>query len=132
MEWWIGLSEIVRNLGLILAAGVGIAIAYRRVEAATRQAESSNQQAELARRDHVAELFNRSVGQLGDDKLEVRLGAIYTLRQIANDFPDLSDPTYNLLSAHMRETAPDYEDEEPPIDVEEIIRTIKDRLSKNE
>jgi hypothetical protein len=34
-------------------------------------------QAELARRDHVAELFNRAVGQLKDEKLEVRLGAIF-------------------------------------------------------
>jgi hypothetical protein len=46
----------------------------------------------------VAELFNRAVGQLTDAKLEVRLGAIYTLRQIARDFPDLAEPTFELLS----------------------------------
>jgi hypothetical protein len=31
----------------------------------------------------VMSLFNRAVGQLTDAKLEVRLGAIYTLREIA-------------------------------------------------
>jgi hypothetical protein len=68
------------------------------VSATTQQADATLQQAELARRDHVAELFNRAVGQLADAKLEVRLGAIYTLRQIAQDFPDLAEPTWELLS----------------------------------
>jgi hypothetical protein len=77
--------EMVRNLGLAFAAFVGIYLAWKRVAAATRQADATLQQAELARRGHVAELFNRAVGQLTDAKLEVRLGAIYTLRQIAKD-----------------------------------------------
>jgi hypothetical protein len=45
----------------------------------------------LARRAHVTELFNRAVGQLSDPKLEVRLAAVYILREVANDFPDLSN-----------------------------------------
>jgi hypothetical protein len=88
------------------------------------------QQAELARRDHVAELFNRAVGQLTHEKLEVRLGAVYTLRQIANDFPDLSEPTFQLLSTYLRESGGDYGDAEPPIDVREIIATLRNRLVK--
>jgi hypothetical protein len=99
---WLVFSEIVRNFGLVLAAIVGIYLAWKRVTASTGQAEASLQQAELARRDHVAELFNRAVGQLTHEKLEVRLGAIYTLRQIARDFPDLSEPTYELLTAYLR------------------------------
>jgi hypothetical protein len=50
------------------------------------QARSANAQAELARRAHVTELFNRAVGQLRDPKLEVRLAAIYVLREAARDF----------------------------------------------
>jgi len=90
--------EMVRNFGLALAAFVGIFLAWKRVTAANRQAEATLRQAELARRSHVAELFNQAVGQLTDAKLEVRLGAIYTLRQIARDFPDLAQPTLELLS----------------------------------
>ena len=90
--------EMVRNFGLAVAAFVGIYLAWKRVAAATRQADATLQQAELARRGHVAELFNRTIGQLTDAKLEVRLGAIYTLRQIAKDFPDLAEPTFELLS----------------------------------
>ena len=90
MQWWYDLSEIVRNLGLVLGAAVGIYIACQRVQAANKQAEAQIRQAALARRDHVAELFNRAVGQLKDEKLEVRLGAILTLGQVCRDFDDLS------------------------------------------
>jgi hypothetical protein len=120
------ISEIVRNLGLVVVAAAGIYLAWKRVTASTRQADATLQQAELARRGHVAELFNRAVGQLTDAKLEVRLGAIYTLRQIARDFPDLAEPTFELLSTYLRETAAKYEGIEPPIDVREIIKTLGD------
>jgi hypothetical protein len=96
--------------------------------ASTRQADAALAQAELARRDHVAELFNRAVGQLNDAKLEVRLGAVYTLRQIADDFPDLAGPTFELLSAYMRENAQKYEGSEPPIDIREIMKTLASHL----
>jgi hypothetical protein len=81
------LSEIVRNDALVVGGFIGILLAWMRVTASTRQADASLQQAELARRGHVAELFNRAVGQLTHEKLEIRLGAIYTLRQVARDFP---------------------------------------------
>ena len=128
MPWFLTFSEIIRNFGLVLAALVGIYLAWKRVTASSIQADASLQQAELARRDHVAELFNRAVGQLGDPKLEVRLGAIYTLRQIARDFPDLSGPTYELLTTYLRESVRDYGDNEPPVDVREIMTTLRDRL----
>ena len=120
--------EMVRNLGLAVAAFAGIFLAWKRVTAATRQADATLKQAEVARRDHVAELFNRAVGQLADAKLEVRLGAIYTLRQIAGDFPDLAEPTFALLSTYLRESVGKYDGEEPPIDVREIMKTFRDHL----
>jgi hypothetical protein len=120
--------EMVRNLGLAFAAFVGIYLAWKRVAAATRQADATLQQAELARRGHVAELFNRAVGQLTDAKLEVRLGAIYTLRQIARDFPDLAEPTFELLSTYLRENSAKYEGVQPPVDVREITRTLVDHM----
>ncbi len=75
-DWstWIAVSEIVRNLGLVLAGVVGLGIAAWRSFAANRQADAALGQTELARRDHIAELFNRACAQLGDDKLELRLG----------------------------------------------------------
>jgi hypothetical protein len=123
---WLAFSE-VRDLALVLGGAIGLYIAWRRAAASTRQADASLQQAELARRDHVAELFNRAVGQLTHEKLEVRLGAIYTLRQVARDFSDLAEPTFELLTTYLRESVGDYGDHEPPVDVREIMNTLKDR-----
>ncbi len=131
---WLAISELIRNFGLVIGGVVGgtigIYLAWKRVSASTRQADASLQQVELARRGHVAELFNRAVGQLTDAKLEIRLGAVYTLRQIARDFPDLSDPTVELLSTYLRESVKSYGDNDPPVDVREIMKFIRDRLAQ--
>lgn len=78
------------------------------------------------------ELFNRAVGQLSDEKLEVRLGAIYTLREIVENFPDLSEPVYGLLTTYLRERVVAYGDAEPPADVLEIMKTVRRWLELRE
>ena len=83
MEWWIAVSELVRNFGLLAAALFGLILGGMRVVAANRQANAALRQAELARRDHVAELFNRAVGQLDDPQSS----------QIAPSGSDLHAPT---------------------------------------
>ena len=124
MDWWVELSEIVRNFGLLAAAVVGVILAGMRVFAANRQADASLRQAELTRRTHVADLFNRAVEQLDHDKLQVRLGAIYTLRQIAEDFPDLTGAVFELLNLYVRHAVAD--SEQTPPDVQEIMRVLTD------
>ncbi|HMM90484.1 hypothetical protein [Bradyrhizobium sp.] len=128
MSEWVAFSEIIRNAALTLAALVGAALAWRQLSPAALQARSANMQANLARRAHVTELFNRAVGQLRDPNLEVRLAAIYVLREVAKDFPDLSNPVFELLQAHLRANKVDYGDEDPPIDIKEIIATLRNRL----
>jgi hypothetical protein len=121
-------AESIRNVTFAFVALVGLYIAWTRARAANRQADAALRQAELSRRDHVADLFNKAVEQLVSDKLELRLGAIFTLRQIAGDFPDLAVPTFQLLSAYLRQHAKDYGDDQPPADVAEIMETLKGRL----
>jgi hypothetical protein len=105
-------------------------LAWRQLSPAALQARSANAQAELARRAHVTELFNRAVGQLRDPKLEVRLAAIYVLREVARDFPDLSNPIFELLQAYLRAGDIDYGDEQPPIDVQEIVELLRNKLGE--
>ena len=124
------LSEIIRNVGLVLAGVIGLLLAGFRVVAANRQATAALEQAKLARRGHVAELFNRAVGQLDDDKMHVRLGAIYTLREIRQDFPDLAGAVFELLNAYIRDNSRDYGDAEPPPDVREIVSLLKAQLER--
>ncbi len=124
MEWWVAVSELVRNFGLLGAAVAGLILGGMRVVAANRQAHAALRQADLSRRDHVAELFNRAVGQLDDPKPQIRLGAIYTLRQIAQDFPDLTDPVLELLSIDVRDLARASDDLTIAPDVREIMRIV--------
>lgn len=78
-------------------------------------------QAELSRRNHVTELFNRAVGQLKDEKLEIRLGAILTLGQVCTDFRDLSGPVIQLLTTYLKQEKVDYGEIDAPADIGEII-----------
>lgn len=90
-----------------------------------------NAQAALARRAHVTELFKSAVGQLRDPHLEIRLAAIYVLREVAKDFPDLSDPIFELLQAYLRAGDIDYGNDEPPIDVQEIVKLLRSKLGES-
>src|SRR5262249_23940767 len=125
MSGWVAFSEVVRNLALTIAAMVGAVLAWRQFSPVASQARSANVHAELARRAHVTELFNRAVGQLRDPNLEVRLAAIYVLREVAKDFPDLSNPVFELLQTYLRAGNIDYGDDEPPVDIREIMKLLR-------
>ena len=129
MDWLPLLAEF-RNWLIIAGGAFGLFPAWKRVSAATRQADAQLRQAELTRRSHVAELFNRAVGQLKDEKLEVRLGAIFTLGQLCKDFADLSEPVIQLLTTYLRENAVDYGGAEPPVDARENNAILRDRLEE--
>lgn len=124
------LSEIVRNFGLIIGGFIGLAIAGWRSHAAHQQSKAALKQNELAQRDYVAATFNRAIDQLGSDKLEVRLGAIYTLKQITLEHgPEgYKSSVIEILSAYARERTKDIAEEELPIDIEEITTFLRDSL----
>jgi hypothetical protein len=62
MQLWVTVSEIIRNFGIVLGGAIGIYLAWKRVIASDKQADAQLRQAELSRRSHVTELFNRAVG----------------------------------------------------------------------
>ena len=43
---------------------------------------------ELTERGHLTDRYAKAIEQLGDDKLDVRLGGIYALEQLATDSPE--------------------------------------------
>lgn len=135
MQWWVQLSEVLRNLGLLLGGGAGLYLAWLRVSAANQQAEAQINQAESAARQadtgsrkHAGELFQQSVAQLRDEKLEIRLLAIYNLRQMLNDYPEYTRAVIELLTAYVRENPQPWGDSEPPLDVREIFKFLKENL----
>jgi hypothetical protein len=124
-------SEVARNFGILIAGILGVGIAWWRSRAANLQARAALEQSELARRDHITEIFNRAVGQLADERLEVRLGAIYTLRAICDDerYGPYTWPISETLAAYVRERSGSGESKEMSTDIAAIIEWL--HIEKN-
>lgn len=131
MELITGITQVIWHLVIAIAAAVGAYVAWERVPREKTKANLETAQADLARKDQAWKLFNSAVTQIGDEKLEVRLGAIFTLNSLANDFDELSQPVIELLTAYLRHSKPDYGEGEPPPDVREIMRIIRNE-SRNQ
>jgi uncharacterized protein YjbI with pentapeptide repeats len=61
---------------------------------------------QLTQDRQITEHYTRAVEQLGSDKLEVRLGAIYALERIARDSKRDHWPIMEILTAYVRKHAP--------------------------
>ena len=93
--------------GMAVAAGTIVAalnLAHNRrvLEETQRQNRES---VELQRRGQVTERFSKAIEQLGqsdDTKLDMRIGAIYALEQIARDSAELHWPIMEVLTAYLR------------------------------
>jgi Pentapeptide repeats (8 copies) len=87
-------GNLVATLG-VLAVLIGGAVGFLNFHQTQRQnrlaRQQDREQLELARRGQVSERFSKAIeqlGQSGDDKVDVRVGAIYSLEQIARDSPE--------------------------------------------
>jgi uncharacterized protein YjbI with pentapeptide repeats len=58
---------------------------------------------QLNRRGQLTDRFTKAIEQLGKPELDVRLGGIYALEQIARDSEELQGPIMETLSAFLRE-----------------------------
>lgn len=63
----------------------------------------------VAQEGQITERFTRDVEQLGNDKLEIRLGGIYALERIANESYKDYWPIMEILTAYVRKNSR-YED----------------------
>jgi uncharacterized protein YjbI with pentapeptide repeats len=61
---------------------------------------------QLAREGHVTDRYTKAIEQLGSDRLDVRLGAIYALERIMIDSPRDHPTIVEVLAAFVREHAP--------------------------
>jgi hypothetical protein len=89
----------------------------------------------LSREGHLTDRYSKAVEQLGDDKLEVRLGGIYALERLMAD-SDRDQPTIlEVLAAWVRDRTdsrkvPEHEQpEKVPIDIQAAMTVIGRRRS---
>jgi uncharacterized protein YjbI with pentapeptide repeats len=67
-----------------------------------RMFETTQAQLKLSLQDQVNERFSKAIDQLGNDKLDVRIGGIYALGQIARDSAELHQQIMEILAAFLR------------------------------
>lgn len=116
-------SEVIRNYALVAAAVGAGGVAIWRAIAADRQSRAQRDQVAQARREHAAELFSQAVGNLDNEKLHIRLGAIYALRDIMEAYPaEQGRAVKDLLTQYLADM--NYADEEPPADVRAIVSML--------
>ena len=119
------------------ASGIGIALAFLVFSGATaagaallawaalRQAQTASErhqeQTNADRQRRITESFSKAVEQLGSDKLEVRLGGIYSLERISKESPDDYWTVMENLTAFVRERSRRNEAERTSQDLEQRV-----------
>ena len=118
-------------MALIIGGAIGLYLAWQRVAVANRQAEaqidqahSSARQADVGQQKLVTDLIAQAVGQLRDEKLEMRLLAVYTLRRIAVEHANYKQDVIEVLGACVRDNAARDADGDPPLDIQEILQFL--------
>jgi hypothetical protein len=129
-------NQLRQTLAILLAAGavlIALALLWRRVTASERAAIDAVRLAEETQR---RERFLRAVSQLADAGLEVRLGAIYGLEQVASESRAQHQPAMEVLCAYLREHAA-WDAERPapmrlPTDVQAVLTVLGRRTVAHE
>ncbi|WP_433126522.1 pentapeptide repeat-containing protein [Micromonospora sp. CA-240977] len=98
-------TTLVQALAGLAVAG-GLAVTYstyrqnQRDQADRRAEQDRSHQLNVAR--HVNDLYTKAVEQLGHDQAPVRLGALYSLAQLAQANPDNRQTVVDVLCAYLR------------------------------
>lgn len=102
-------NEARKTLAYILGgllAIIGIFLAYRRIRAVESQVSLMQKQVQVSQEGQITERFTRAINQLGDEKVEIRLGGIYALERIAQDSPKDYWTIIEIFTGYIRERAP--------------------------
>jgi hypothetical protein len=96
--------EAVRTQLLTLGAGVFAAGA---LIFTARNLTLSRRTLDLTEQGPVTDRYTKAIEQLGSDKLDVRIGAIYALERIALDSPRDHPTAMEVLAAFIRQNSPE-------------------------
>ena len=92
--WWDWLSEgasrseVIRNVGLLVAGLVAFPLAIWRALVADRQASAAQRQTATAQQGLLNERYQKGADMLGSEVLSVRLGGVFALQSLAWEYPE--------------------------------------------
>ena len=97
------LVQLIGGLALLLTAYIG----YSNFKVGEQNLQVAKENLKVTQDKQVTERFSKAIEHLGSDKIDIRLGGIYALEQIAIDSPEKYHWTMvEILSAVIREKSP--------------------------
>jgi hypothetical protein len=125
LDWYINphtsaqRKDLAQALGLItagVAGAVGIFFTWQGQRITQRNQESnqrntqqhveqSRNELDIIRQGQLTEHFTKAIEQLGSEKLELRLGGIYSLERTAHEGKDYHWPIMEVLTSYIRRHA---------------------------
>jgi uncharacterized protein YjbI with pentapeptide repeats len=82
-----------------IAIGIGLYHTWRRISIAEENLI-------VAQESQITERFTRAIEQLGNEKIEIRLGGIYSLERISQESDKDYWPIMEILTAYIRSNSP--------------------------
>lgn len=95
--------QAVVGIATAVAAITAVVISPRTLSANADQFQAQQRQ---QRQQQASERFSRAIDQLSSDKLETRLGAVYSFQQLGLDSPTHQPAVINVLMAYIRTHVP--------------------------
>ncbi|WP_225995183.1 pentapeptide repeat-containing protein [Streptomyces arboris] len=130
MDW----ARRIELFTVVVAAVVAVAgLWYSNVQ--TRQAhEQARDDRALAKEGQITDRYTAAVGNLGEDKMDVRLGGIYALERIMQDSRRDQPTIANVLATYIRTHAakPPAKGEDVPADVQAALTVLATRDTKRD
>jgi hypothetical protein len=100
------LAQILGGFAVLIGLVVAWQNLRQNISETTQSLEATNKNLELTKEGQVTERFTKAIEQLGNSKLEIRLGGIYALERIARNSERDHWPIMEVLTAYVREHAP--------------------------
>ncbi|WP_459806065.1 pentapeptide repeat-containing protein [Herbidospora sp. RD11066] len=118
--------DAVRGRALAIATGI---IALIAVYYTARNAQTARDTFALTEQAQVTDRYTKAIQQLGDDKLDIRLGGIYALERIAHDSErdhnTIQEVLTTFIRVHSHDTTPDQPRRtQPQPDIQAAITVI--------
>ncbi|MCX4970946.1 pentapeptide repeat-containing protein [Streptomyces sp. NBC_00654] len=121
-----------------VVAVVGLWYSNVQTRQANEQARQATTQARddraLAKEGQITDRYTAAVGNLGEDKMDVRLGGIYALQRIMQDSHRDQPTIANVLATYIRThaTKPPPEGQDVPADVHAALTILATRDTKQD
>jgi Pentapeptide repeats (8 copies) len=116
-------TTIVQALGGVVL-GVTAYVGYRNLKIGEENLKVGQKNLEVTEDKQVTERFSKSIEHLGSDKIDIRLGGIYALEQIAFDSAKYHWTIVEILSAFIREKSRSNSADSVGVDIQAALTVI--------